>query len=132
MTDESEIRTVITDWVDGIRACDLDAVVANHTDDIVMFDVPPPYEGVRGITAYRDCWPPFFDFIRSGATFELLELTVVAGDDVAFAYGLLTCGGDKEFAENPDNRLRLSMGLRRTDGGGWAIAHEHHSFPDLS
>lgn len=131
MSNESDVRTVITDWVDGIVACDLDAVVANHAHDIVMFDVPPPFDGIRGIADYRDCWPPFFDFIRSGATFELLELNVVAGEDVAFAFGLLRCGGEKEFAEQPDNRLRLSMGLRKVNGA-WEIAHEHHSFPDLS
>ncbi|KRD19684.1 glyoxalase [Mycobacterium sp. Root265] len=131
MNAETDIRALVTRWVDGIRACDLDAVTGAHADDIVMFDVPPPYEGIRGITAYRASWPPFFEFISSGATFELLELDVVAGDDVAFAYGLLRCGGEKEFAENPDNRLRLSMGLRRVDGR-WQILHEHHSFPDTT
>ncbi|MDP9792748.1 hypothetical protein J2S43_001260 [Catenuloplanes nepalensis] len=25
-----------------------------------MFDVPPPDDGVRGVDAYRDIWPPFF------------------------------------------------------------------------
>lgn len=128
MSAETDIRDVITGWVEGIRACDLDAVTAAHSDDIVMFDVPPPYDGVRGMVAYRDSWPPFFEFIRSGATFELLELDVVAGDDVAFAHGLLRCGGEREFAQNPDNRLRLSMGLRKIDHR-WQIQHEHHSFP---
>ncbi|MGK2865217.1 MAG: YybH family protein [Mycobacterium sp.] len=131
MTAESDIRALITAWVDAIRACDLDGVTAAHSPDIVMFDVPPPYEGVRGAQAYRDTWPPFFEFIRSGATFELLELDIEAGDNVAFAHGLLRCGGQKEFADNPDNRLRLTMGLRRTNGQ-WQIAHEHHSFPDAS
>jgi ketosteroid isomerase-like protein len=128
MTAETDIRALVTRWVDGIRACDLDAVTAAHSDDIVMFDVPPPYDGIRGIAAYRDSWPPFFEFIRSGATFELLELDVVAGPEVAFAHGLLRCGGEKEFAANPDNRLRLTMGLRKVDGQ-WTITHEHHSFP---
>ena len=128
MTAETDIRALVTRWVDGIRACDLDAVTAAHSDDIVMFDVPPPYDGIRGIAAYRDSWPPFFEFIRSGATFELLELDVVAGSEVAFAHGLLRCGGEKEFAANPDNRLRLTMGLRKVDGQ-WTITHEHHSFP---
>lgn len=131
MSTDTDIRALVTRWVDGIRACDLDAVTAAHADDIVMFDVPPPYEGIRGITAYRDSWPPFFEFISSGATFELLELDVVAGDDIAFAYGLLRCGGEQEVAENPDNRLRLSMGLRKIDGR-WQILHEHHSFPDTT
>jgi ketosteroid isomerase-like protein len=129
MSPEADIRTLIADWVDGIRACDLDAVIAAHSEDIVMFDVPPPYDGIRGMPAYRDSWPPFFEFIRSGATFELVELDVVAGDDIAFAYGLLRCGGEKEFAQNPDNRLRLTMGLRKIDTK-WTITHEHHSFPD--
>lgn len=131
MSTDAAIRDVITRWVDAIVATDLDGVVANHTNDIVMFDVPPPYNGIRGMRDYRDCWPPFFEFIRSGATFELLELNVVTGDDVAFAYGLLRCGGEKEFTENPDNRLRLTMGLRKIDGR-WLIAHEHHSFCDAS
>jgi hypothetical protein len=28
--------------------------------------VPPPYEGVRGIDAYRDTWPPFFEWQAKG------------------------------------------------------------------
>ncbi len=32
------------------------------------------------------------------------------------------------FEENPDNRLRVTVGLRKVDGR-WVIAHEHHSFP---
>lgn len=128
MTAETDIRALITHWIDGIRACNLDAVTTAHADDIVMFDVPPPHQGVRGMAAYRDSWPPFFEFIRDGATFELLELDVVAGDDVAFAYGLLRCGGEQELARNPDNRLRLTMGLRKVDGR-WEVRHEHHSFP---
>ncbi|MET0455807.1 MAG: nuclear transport factor 2 family protein [Mycobacterium sp.] len=130
MSADDDIRAVVTRWVDAIVGTDLDGVVAHHSDDIVMFDVPPPYDGIRGIEDYRGSWPPFFDFIRSGATFELLELNVEAGEDVAFAYGLLRCGGEKEFAKNPDNRLRLTMGLRKVDGE-WTIAHEHHSFPDI-
>ena len=126
--DQAEIRGIIERWVTAIQTRDLDGVAADHTDDIVMFDVPPPYDGVRGIAAYRSSWPPFFEWISSGATFELLELDVTAGDTVAFARGLLRCGSPEDFATNPDNRLRLSMGLRKVDGR-WLIAHEHHSFP---
>ena len=31
----------------------LDALLADHATDIVMFDVPPHYEGVSGIEASR-------------------------------------------------------------------------------
>ena len=41
---------------------DMDGVLADHADDIVMFDVPPPEDGVRGIQAYRETWPRFFEW----------------------------------------------------------------------
>lgn len=128
--DQTQIRDTIERWVVAIQARDVDAAVADHADDIVMFDVQPPHDGIRGIAAYRDCWPPFFEFIAGGALFELLELDVTAGVDVAFAHGLLRCGMPDELAATPDSRLRLTMGLRRV-GGRWLIAHEHHSFPML-
>lgn len=128
MSADTEIREIFQRWVAAIQACDLDGVVAAHTDDIVMFDVPPPYDGIRGIADYRACWPQFFEFIGSGALFELVELDIVAGGDVAFARALLRCGKSEEFLANPDNRLRVTMGLRKIDGR-WLIAHEHHSFP---
>ncbi|HEX3286496.1 MAG TPA: nuclear transport factor 2 family protein [Mycobacterium sp.] len=128
MTDEAAIRGQITRWVEAIQAQDLEGVLAEHDPNIVQFDVPPPYNGVRGIDAYRDTWPPFFEWISQGAQVELLELDVVAGADVAFAYGLLRCGTAADFAANPDNRLRMTVGLRKIDGR-WVVAHEHHSFP---
>lgn len=128
MTDEAAIRQLITRWVDAVQTNDLDAVVADHDQDVMMFDVPPPYEGVRGIDAYRGTWPVFFNWLREGATFELVELDVTVGDDVAFAWGLLRCGKPEEFEANPENKLRLTMGLVKREGR-WIIAHEHHSFP---
>jgi uncharacterized protein (TIGR02246 family) len=126
--DETEIRAVIENWAKAVRARDLDRVLADHAPDIVMFDVPPPKVGVRGIDAYRETWPPFFEWIKQGATFDIVSLDVVAGADVAFAHALLRCGTADELAKDPDNRLRLTIGLRKQDGR-WTIAHEHHSFP---
>ena len=127
-SDEAQVHTLIERWAAAVHAGDLDAVLADHASDIVMFDVPPPKDGVRGIDAYRATWPPFFDWQRQGAVFEIVSLDVTAGDDVAFAHALLRCGTPEELEQDPDNRLRLSVGLRR-EGGRWVVAHEHHSFP---
>jgi ketosteroid isomerase-like protein len=86
---------------------------------------------VRGIDAYRGCWPPFFDWQRQGAVFEIVELDITAGQDVAFAWALLRCGKPEDFATNPQNRLRLTVGLRQVDGR-WVVTHEHHSFADAN
>jgi uncharacterized protein (TIGR02246 family) len=125
--DEADIRQLVERWATAVHAGDLDTVLADHADDVVMFDVPPPHDGVRGIDAYRETWPPFFEWQRQGASFEIAELDVTAGDDVAFAWALLRCGTAEEFAAAPDRRLRLTIGLRRT-GDRWIVTHEHHSF----
>ena len=64
---ESRIRTMIESWVRAVHAGDMDGVLADHADDIVMFDVPPPNEGVRSLEAYRETWPPFFTWQEQGA-----------------------------------------------------------------
>ena len=126
--DQEQIQTLIENWAEAVHAGDLDVVLADHASDIVMFDVPPPYDGVRGIDAYRETWPPFFEWQAKGASFEIVSLDVTAGEDVAYAHALLRCGMPQELAENPENRLRLTLGLRK-EQGRWVVAHEHHSFP---
>ncbi|MGW2563500.1 YybH family protein [Streptomyces sp. NPDC001514] len=126
--DTTQIRALIERWARAVHEGDIDGVLADHADDIVMFDVPPPNDGVRGIDRYRETWPPFFVWQRQGASFELVSLDVTAGEDVAFAHALLRCGTQQELREDPDNRLRLTIGLRK-EGGRWVVAHEHHSFP---
>ena len=127
MNDEQEIRSLITRWAAAVHAGDLETTLAHHASDIVMFDVPPPENGIRGIDAYRKAWPPFFEFQKSGASFEIVELHVSAGERVAYAFALLRCGTEEELAAHPDKRLRLTLGLRKSDGK-WSVAHEHHSF----
>jgi uncharacterized protein (TIGR02246 family) len=131
MNDEREIRTLIERWAKAVHAGDMDGVLADHADDIVMFDVPPPENGVRGISAYRATWPPFFEFQRRGARFEIVSLEVTAGENVAFAHALLRCGTEDELRKDPGNRLRLTIGLRK-QAGRWTVTHEHHSFADKS
>lgn len=123
MTDEQAIRSLIERWATAVHGGELEVVLEDHSDDIVMFDVPPPYSGVRGLEAYRETWPGFFEWQAQGAVFDIVSLEVTAGEDVAFAHALLRCGMPDEL----DRRLRLTLGLHK-ENGRWLIAHEHHSF----
>jgi len=124
---EDDVRQVIERWAAAVHAGDLDTVLDRHDAGIVMFDVPPPEDGVRGLDAYRATWPGFFKWQRQGASFEIASLEVTAGADVAFAYALLRCGTADELVDRPDRRLRLTIGLVRHNDG-WTVSHEHHSF----
>ena len=46
-----EVRAGIERWVHAVHDGDLHAVVAHRAPDVVMFDVPPPENGMRGIDA---------------------------------------------------------------------------------
>lgn len=117
--DETAIRTIIEDWAAAVRAVDMKGILANHTGDILMYDVPEPLLS-RGTDAYRETWELFFRYSKGGpGSFDIVELAVTAGDTVAFATATL------EIAKT---QLRLTIGLRK-EGGRWLIAHEHHSYP---
>ena len=131
MTDTERIREMIERWARAVHDGDMPAVLKDHAHDIVMFDVPPPEQGVRGLDAYRASWPGFFEWQASGALFEIESLDVTAGTDVAYAFALLKCDMPEALEHSPEHRLRLTIGLRKEDGC-WIVAHEHHSFADAS
>jgi ketosteroid isomerase-like protein len=131
VSDEEQIRDLIERWAVAVHDGDLAAVLAHHSADIVMFDVPPPYQGVRGLDSYRLSWPGFFAWQWTGAVFQIESLEVTTGTDVAFAFALLRCGTAADFERDPAQRLRLTVGLAKI-GEQWTVTHEHHSFTDTS
>jgi uncharacterized protein (TIGR02246 family) len=126
--DEAQIRALITGWAAAVHRGDLAGVIADHAQDLVMFNVPAPHHGIRGLAAYRAAWPPFFAWQAQGACFDIESLDITAGSDVAYAHALVRCATPEELAEHPGFRLRLTFGLRK-ERGRWLVAHEHHSFP---
>jgi uncharacterized protein (TIGR02246 family) len=125
--DEADVRTVIANWMAAVRARDINAILANHSDNLVMFDVPPPFENV-GLDAYRKSWELFFSWSGGQVRFDVQKMTVVAGREVAFAFAKMGCfGPDAEGKPQPLD-FRLTIGLKKV-AGRWLIVHEHHSVP---
>jgi uncharacterized protein (TIGR02246 family) len=128
-TDEGRIRALIEAWADAVRRHDYPGTLAHHEQDIVMFDVPPPLRA-RGIKEYRQTWDLFFKYHEPSQAFDIEELAITAGEDVAFAVAIMRCGS-ATAGEPPAEggfQFRLTVGLRKVDGA-WRIAHEHHSVP---
>ena len=48
-----------------------------------MFDVPPPLQS-RGIGAYDKTWDLYFSWSRGQGVFDITEMNVTAGSEVAF------------------------------------------------
>jgi uncharacterized protein (TIGR02246 family) len=120
--DEALIRSLVEHWALAVRNADMEGVLAEHAPDIVMFDVPAPVQ-IKGIEAYRKSWEVFFANQGKGGAFNLTELEIAAGHDVAFCHAVVTCGGADPADQFP---VRLTIGLRKVDNT-WIVTHEHHS-----
>jgi PhnB protein len=126
-TDEAEIRAVVDGWVKAISAKDVGAVMSHYAADIVTFDLAPPlqYTGAAALKKRLETWfPPF----RGPVGYEICDLCIIAGDDVAFCRSLNRISGARTDGEDTNVWVRATVGLRKIDGK-WSIVHEHLSVP---
>ena len=56
---EAELRELIARWARAVRDEGLAGIRADHDEQVLMFDVPPPFLS-RGIDAYMETWRTFF------------------------------------------------------------------------
>ena len=125
--DEAAIRELVENWASAVRRKDVDAILRNHSADILMFDVPPPLAS-KGIDAYRKTWDIFFSWAHDPVVYTINEMEITAGDDVAFATALMRCAGRETTGQDIELDFRLTIGLRKI-ADRWVIVHEHHSIP---
>lgn len=128
---ETQIKALIEAWADAVRRHDVSGILAHHDEDILMFDVPPPLQS-RGMDEYKKTWDLFFESHKPSQAFDIENLAITAGEDVAFAIAIMRCGSGT-FSGPPEEGgflFRLTIGLRNIDGD-WRITHEHHSVPSV-
>jgi uncharacterized protein (TIGR02246 family) len=125
--DEAAVRGVIECWTAAVRRRDIDGILKNHSPDIVMFDVPLPFQS-RGIDAYRKTWDMFFSWTSDPIPFDVTDMNITAGNDVAFVVAAMACAEPGSDGKPKPLDFRLTVGLRKI-GGQWTIMHEHHSVP---
>jgi uncharacterized protein (TIGR02246 family) len=126
-TDEAAVRGLIEDWAAAVRRKDLAGILRHHSTDMLMFDVPPPFQS-RGLEEYRKTWELFFAWSREPVVFDVVEMRVTAGHDVAFVAAVMQCSGSDTNGQDARLSFRLTVGLRKIDGQ-WVVMHEHHSIP---
>ena len=125
--DESAIRDLVENWAQAVRTRNLNAILADHSPDMLMFDVPPPVQS-KGIEAYKKTWDLFFSWSQDSGVYDITEMNITAGNDVAFVNALMRCAGTEANGNKTDLEFRLTIGLRKI-AGQWTVMHEHHSIP---
>jgi ketosteroid isomerase-like protein len=119
--DEEHIRAVMADRAAAMRERDAERFVAHYAPQIVKFDLPPPLQLTAPEASDAGALRAWFASHPGGPiSYEIRDLTVTVGGDVAFCHSLNQLGGALWF--------RSTIGLRKI-GGEWRITHEHNSTP---
>ena len=129
MSDESEIRALIERWANAVHAGDMGGVVADHADDIVMFDVPPPEDGSAASTPIARRGHPSSNGSRAPPSRSSRSRSPPAPTSPSRTR--CSAAGPTRSSGRTQTTVWLTIGLRKEDGR-WVVAHEHHSFPDKS
>lgn len=125
--EEAAIRRQIEKVVEGLRAKDLDVLREPYAPDVVSFDIEPPLQHV-GIEAKLANWARVFQVFET-VDYELRDLTLAIGDDVAFGYAFGRLSGTmKNGVATTGMWVRVTYGLRKIDGT-WVIVHDQVSVP---
>jgi uncharacterized protein (TIGR02246 family) len=124
---DAEIRQLVDRWARAVRAKDVEGLMSCYATDVLSFDLAPPLQS-RGADAYRRSLEAWFPTFRGPIGYEVRDLGVTPGDDVAFSHSLNRITGARTSGEETDVWVRATVCFRRI-GGRWLIAHEHVSVP---
>ncbi|MEJ2853416.1 MULTISPECIES: YybH family protein [unclassified Saccharothrix] len=124
---EAGIRERIGAIAQGIRDKDLEGLARLYAPDVVSFDIDPPLQHV-GVEAKLENWARVFTFFAE-PTYEVRDLTVVVGGEVAYAhfFGRLS-GTLASGATTTGMWVRGTLCFREVEGT-WLIAHDQVSVP---
>ena len=125
--DEADIRQRVENGVAAVRAMDLEAVMALYARDIVPFDIDPPLR-YEGASAKRNAWVNVFEAYQRPLGYEVRDLRLTVGADIAFGFSLNRISGTLKSGSSTAFWLRWTTCFRKIDGD-WLIAHEQVSVP---
>jgi ketosteroid isomerase-like protein len=121
---ETQISERIETWAKALRAKDLEGAWSHYAPDVFVYDIVPPLEH-RGEALRRGLAEWFLTF-EGSIGYEVSDLGVTAGGDLAFTHGLSRITGKRIGGDVTDVWARLTMCFRKI-GGEWMIVHEHYS-----
>ena len=126
-TDEAQIRELMDDQAKAVHAKDIEGSMSNYAPDIVSFDIVNTLQKI-GLDACRKRLEEWFSSFQGPIDYEMRDLSISAGDTVAFCHSLNQVNGTKTDGEKIEMRWRATVCFRKIDGR-WMVTHEHSSVP---
>lgn len=124
---EAAIRELIDGFVKAIRGKDINGAMSVFAPEVVSFDLGPPLQHGGG-EMFVERWQDLFDSYQNPIDYEVRDLSITAGDDVAFSHSLNRVSGTMKNGKKSDRWLRWTACYCKRNGK-WLIVHEHVSVP---
>lgn len=126
-SDEAQIRAIVDDWTNALRAKDVDALTSAYASDVLLFDVINPLKRV-GLNALSERLKQWLSTFKGPVDCEIRDLNITAGGEVASCHSLNWFRGSTTGGGTIDMWVRDTVCLRKAQGK-WLVTHEHASVP---
>ncbi len=125
--DEAQIRGLIDARVKAVRSKDVNMAMSNIAPDILSFDVVNSLQYI-GSDASRKRTEEWFSSFQGPIGYELRDLNITTGADVAFSHSLNHVSAMRADGKKLEMWWRATVCYRKVDGK-WMVTHEHSSVP---
>jgi uncharacterized protein (TIGR02246 family) len=125
--DEAEIQRLLDEGIRSLRDKNIEGVMSLYAPEVVTFDIVPPLRYL-GADALRKLWEEVFLVYQGPIDYEIHDLTITVGDDVAFSHSLNRISGTMNTGQKTDLWLRWTACFRKINGK-WLIVHHQNSVP---
>jgi ketosteroid isomerase-like protein len=126
--EEAQIRTLIDNWANAMRAKDADGVVSQYVADNVKFTLAPPLQYTRDNPFGKKGLEQWFSSFQGPIGYQIRDLNITTADDVAFCHSLNQMKLTTTDGTKVELWFRETLGFRKINGK-WTITHEHSSVP---
>ena len=86
------------DWVEAVRAKDIDRCLLHYAKDVLLFALAPPLQHT-GSDALRKSLEEWFPTFNGRIGYEICGLQISTGNDTAFSYSLSHISGKRTNGE---------------------------------
>src|SRR5579872_238095 len=108
--DEAAIQGLLDDCIRSLHDRNIDGVMSIYAQEVVSFDIVPPLQYI-GADAFRKVWEETFLVYQGPIDYEIHDLSITVGDDVAFTHSLNRISGTM------NNGQKTALWLRWTEIG---------------
>ncbi len=123
--DEAQIRALIDDRAKAVRHKGVNGATSSVAPDMLSFDVVNPLQHI-GSDAARKRAEEWFSSFQDPIGYEIRDLSITAGDDLAFSHGLSHVSATRTDGGQLDMWWRTTVCFRKIDSK-WMMHFEGYS-----